>query len=141
MATKRLNRELSQDEEREIYLRGIDLFNRARFFEAHEVWEDVWRPARGAARLYYQGLIQVAVALTHFQRGRHRGTVRLYRTAQEKLSHAPPGFRGLDREQFLNRLGVLLGPLLEADEADRPGLRPDPSRLFRIELTGDPFAE
>jgi hypothetical protein len=133
-------RELTQAEEREVYFRGIDLFNRGDFFEAHSVWEDVWRPARGAKRNFYQGLIQVAVALTHYQRGRPRGAIRLFGTAQRKLAGAPAGYRGLDRDDFLRKLRHLLTPLLEADEADRAGMRPEPTRLFRIELTGDPFA-
>jgi len=141
MMSRTKHRELSAAEEREVYFRGIELFNRARFFEAHEVWEDAWRPARGAKKLFYQGLIQVAVALTHFQRGRPRGTVRLYGTAREKFARVPPGYGGLDREAFLGKLAHLLAPLLEADEADRPRMRPDPERLFPIELVGDPFAE
>jgi hypothetical protein len=31
--------------EQVLYFRALDLFNRASFFDAHEVWEDVWRAA------------------------------------------------------------------------------------------------
>ena len=83
--------------------------------------------------------IQAAVALTHFQRGRPRGAVRLFHTAQQKWAGVPPGYGGLDRESFLRRLGHLMAPLLQADEAERASVRMDPARMFRIELTGEPF--
>jgi predicted metal-dependent hydrolase len=44
---------------------GIELFNRAAFFDAHEALEDVWRSAPAADKKFLQGLIQVAVALYH----------------------------------------------------------------------------
>ena len=37
-------------DERTSYRRGIELFNAGRFFEAHEVWEDAWRPGAGLRR-------------------------------------------------------------------------------------------
>ena len=52
-------------------IRGLDLFNRAHFYDAHEVLEDVWRPSpRGRPlRRHLQGLVQLAVALHHESRG------------------------------------------------------------------------
>ena len=46
------------------YRQGVELFNRAAFFDAHEALEDVWRAAPLAEKKFLQGLIQVAVALT-----------------------------------------------------------------------------
>src|SRR5262245_54282863 len=48
------------------YLAGIQLFNHRDFFEAHEVWEDLWQECAGPERRFYQGLIQAAVGLLHF---------------------------------------------------------------------------
>ncbi len=42
-----------------LYLHALDLFNRACFFDAHEVWEDVWR----AAPPYSQPLVTPLGAL------------------------------------------------------------------------------
>ena len=44
------------------YLAGIVLFNRGDFFEAHEVWEQLWMEP-GEDKKFFQGLIQAAVAL------------------------------------------------------------------------------
>ena len=39
---------------------GIELFNQAEFFEAHEALEEVWRAAPAGEKMFLQGLIQVA---------------------------------------------------------------------------------
>ena len=46
-----------------LYLKGIEFFNACDYFEAHEAWEELWTDYRGELRRFYQGLIQVAVAL------------------------------------------------------------------------------
>ena len=51
--------------ERKLYYDGIQLFNEHEFFEAHEVWEDIWHMAYGLKHKFYQGMIQCAVALEH----------------------------------------------------------------------------
>ena len=45
------------------YQRGIRHFNEREFYDAHEVWEDVWRESSGLGKKFLQGLIQAAVAL------------------------------------------------------------------------------
>jgi predicted metal-dependent hydrolase len=46
--------------------RGIDLFNAGRFYEAHEVLEDVWRESIGQRKQFLQGLVQLAVGFHHY---------------------------------------------------------------------------
>ena len=55
------------------YLLGIVHFNRGDYFEAHEVWEDLWHDTAGPDRRFYQGLIQAAVAVYHAGNGNARG--------------------------------------------------------------------
>lgn len=47
--------------------RGLDLFNRAHFFHAHEALEDAWRetPRGTPLHRHLQGLVQLAVAFHH----------------------------------------------------------------------------
>jgi predicted metal-dependent hydrolase len=59
------------------YRHGIDLFNQEKFFDAHEVLEDVWRDAPEPDRKFLQGLIQVAVAFHHHTRGNVVGCLSL----------------------------------------------------------------
>ncbi len=78
------------------YREGIDLFNCGEFWHAHEAWETRWLRSSGRPRQFIQGLIQVAAALVHWQRGNHRGLLRNWHKAQIKLSAVPSPYAGID---------------------------------------------
>src|SRR6185437_3076752 len=42
-------------------------------FQAHEIFEGVWKATAGTHRELWRGLAQLAVGLTHLQRGNHSG--------------------------------------------------------------------
>jgi hypothetical protein len=69
--------------------RGIAHFNAGEFFQAHEVWEEGWHPSPEPERDFWQGLIQVAVGLTHRQRGNPRGAVTLLERGARRLRRYP----------------------------------------------------
>ena len=87
-----------------LYLKGIRFFNRGDFFEAHDVWEELWMQCEESERLFYQGLIQAAVSLLHFENGNHIGARKLCRSSGEKLSLYGPRFQGLDILPFIEAL-------------------------------------
>ena len=74
---------------------GIDLFNQERFWEAHEVLEEIWHPATGVDRDTIQGLILTAAALVHYQKDEKTVCVSILGRAQEKLGTLDQ-FKGLD---------------------------------------------
>src|SRR5206468_8175035 len=82
------------------YLAGIVLFNRREFFEAHEVLEDLWNECPDRDRRFYQGLLQAAVGLYHFEQGNLRGATKLFRTGRAYMEQYPSPHLGLDRERF-----------------------------------------
>jgi predicted metal-dependent hydrolase len=82
------------------YLRGIELFNAARFYEAHEVWEEIWLTASGADRQLLHALIQTAAALLHVQRGNLKGAASVWQRARTKLNLVPQEMRGLSVRQL-----------------------------------------
>lgn len=86
------------------FLTGIVYFNACEFFEAHEIWEELWADSQGEARPFYQGLIQVAVCLHHFGNGNTRGARKLYHTSRAYLENFRPAYQGVDLEAFLSRL-------------------------------------
>ena len=79
----------------DFYEQGIDLFNEGRFFECHEAWEEIWKRSDGELKLFYQGLIQAAVAILHAQRGNLEGARSLYEKASAKLDKIPHEHMGL----------------------------------------------
>jgi len=105
-----------------LFWMGVKLFNAGEFFEAHEVWEEVWRESEEPDRSFYQGLIQFAVALAHLERGNQVGFERLVQRAEEHLAGFPASFGGI-------RLGELRRQVAELVQwvADlKPGHHPYP---------------
>ena len=94
------------------YLAGIVLFNRGDFFEAHEVWEDLWHDTAGPDRRFYQGLIQAAVAVYHAGNGNARGARRLFHSGRRYMSSYPAGHLGLNVGEFWAALERALADLL-----------------------------
>ena len=86
------------------YLTGIELFNRAEFFDAHEVLEDVWRAAPDEEKKFLQGIIQVAVALYHHGNGNSIGARSVLRRAFRNLSRYPEGFSGVRLAELLHSI-------------------------------------
>jgi len=74
---------------------GIDLFNQERFWEAHEVLEEIWHPATGVDRDTIQGLILTAAALVHYQKDEKSVCVSVLGRAKEKLGTLDQ-FKGID---------------------------------------------
>lgn len=83
------------------YLRGIELFNAARFFEAHEAWEELWLTAAGDERQLLHALIQTAAALLHVQRGNLKGAASVWQRAQGQLNSLPDSVLLLDLPSFV----------------------------------------
>jgi uncharacterized protein len=75
---------------------GVRLWDEERWFEAHECLEDVWHAAPDADRDFWQGVIQVAVAGVHHQRGNPTGAAALLDRARAKLERYPAAHRGVD---------------------------------------------
>ena len=93
---------------------GIFFFNAGRYFEAHEAWEDLWRPTRGPLRLYYQGLVQAAVGMHHFGRGNRNGGRAQVTKSLAKLEQDPAAFCQIDNARLISDLRrVLEGPEVE----------------------------
>ncbi|GAB3206470.1 hypothetical protein GCM10027294_08960 [Marinactinospora endophytica] len=101
-------------------------------FHAHEVLEAVWKAAPEPERELWRGLAQVAVGLTHAQRGNVAGAVRLLRRGAERV--AAYGARAPYR---IDAPGVAAHGRAVADHiAADPETSVDPARL-RLTLTRD----
>jgi hypothetical protein len=105
------------------YLAGILFFNARDFFDAHEVWEDLWMNCAGPPRRFYQGLIQAAVALYHFSYGNLRGAVKLYHSSRDYMLPFGPAYLGLDTTAFWAQMERCFAPVLSQGDPDR-NLRP-----------------
>jgi len=82
---------------------AIALFNRAEWYACHDELEDLWHQNQGPDRQALQGLLQIAVAHLHLERGNLRGATVLLGEGLGRLK--PYGSQAL---------GLELGPLLVA---------------------------
>ena len=112
------------------YLQGIEHFNRGEFFEAHDVWEELWREMKGDdARVFYQGLIQAAVALHHYRNGNFDGAGRMWGFSLERLEQYCPRHEGLDVDGLI----AAMGRAMQGALSDPPAPL-DPTLLPRLTL-------
>ena len=98
------------------YLAGIEHFNKCDFYEAHEVWEELWADYQGPSRKFYQGLIQVAVCLHHFGNGNTRGAIKLYHSSRDYLKEYRPKHEGVDLDKLFSQLEACCREILESKE-------------------------
>ena len=96
---------------------GIRLFNQGNFFEAHEVWEQEWKIAEGAEKVFYQAIIQAAAALLHIQRGNYAGAVSVYLKSRAKLASLPDVWMGIELAQFRSELRQYFAPFRDESRA------------------------
>ncbi len=117
-----------------LYLRGIEHFNACDFFEAHEVWEELWTEYHGPSRKFYQGLIQAAVCLFHFGNENIRGAKKLYHSSSNYLAAYRPFHLGLDIEAFLAQFEKCLAEV-NASTEEFPKIAIDPELIPEIHLS------
>jgi len=65
---------------------AAELLGQGRAFRAHEVFEATWKATDGEERELWRALAQLAVGVTHAQRGNARGSAALLRRGAENLT-------------------------------------------------------
>ena len=123
--------------------RGVDLFNRGLYWEAHEAWEEAWMQDRkGPDGAFYKGLIQVAAGCLHYGRHNRRGTVNKWRSGADYLRPYLPCHHGVELAALVLTVDGFLAALeahewvvglvmprismSRAETAARPPTRPAP---------------
>ncbi len=75
---------------------GIELFNDADYFTAHDFFEDLWCNALRDERYFYQGLVHVSVASFHLISGNRKGALSQYSKCLIKLEKYKPVHEKID---------------------------------------------
>ena len=103
----------------DLFQRGIEEFNRQYFFEAHDLWEELWMETTGGDRLFYQGLIQTAVGFYHLSNENYKGACSQFGKALAKLEQYLPAYHGINTQQLVDRVRECLHDveLLKAGQA------------------------
>ena len=111
---------------------GIALFNAGEFFACHDVLEDFWGELTCPEKPLYQGLIQAAVALYHFEEGNLGGARRMIRSSCVYLSPFVPACGGIDVARFLIDLEICFRELMEDHAAYPFHLQLDSKKVPKI---------
>jgi hypothetical protein len=109
-----------------------ELIASGRPFHAHEVLEASWKSAPDAERDFWQGLAQLAVGLTHAQRGNARGAVALLRRGAGRIEgYSPASPYRVD----VAAVAVQAAQLADRIDADGLATLPDGSLRLRLRST------
>ena len=108
-----------------------DLLDHGLAFSAHEVLEAAWKYGPDDERMLWQGLAQLAVGITHAQRGNVKGATSLLRSASAHLAYADrPGRHGIDVAGLADFADALIDDLAVGVQIPPQRLRP---RLIVVE--------
>ena len=101
-----------------------DLLERGLAFNAHEVLEGAWKSCPGGERMLWQGLAQLAVGITHIQRGNTKGALTLLERAAERIGYGDdPAPHGINASGLISYADELIAEL-------RRGTHPAPKQLM-----------
>ncbi len=122
----------SAGEGQDYYRAFFRLWNAQRYYEAHDVLEQLWLAEKDEALArFYQGLIQAAGAFVHLQKNfehpthakhgrRIRPATRLFTLALKNLEHVPDVFHSLDTRKFRELLVETRDTVIAADYEKNP---------------------
>ncbi|MGB5134804.1 MAG: DUF309 domain-containing protein [Prochlorococcaceae cyanobacterium] len=104
---------------------AVGLFNAGQWYAAHDGFEELWHETAGPLRSILQGILQLAVAQLHLERGNLRGATILTGEGLGRLRSAPERALGLDLAALRVSAGAWL-QVLQHQEQLAPGELPPP---------------
>lgn len=123
------------------FLWACDLFNHGCYWEAHEVWEGIWKSlgGRGTSADFVKGLIKLAAAGVKVREGNLAGVLRHARRARELFASVAEKSDGQDRCAGLSLLALRnvaseLGRIDSIETSPFPG----PCRVLPMLLLPEP---
>lgn len=104
------------------YITFFTLFNERRYYDAHEVLEDLWVMETGTEKNYYKGLIMLTIGLEHLRRGNLAPAKRLQRDALSYLKPYSDVTMGFELSAFVEQLALIFNEAEEAAKTNAPTL-------------------
>jgi predicted metal-dependent hydrolase len=109
-----------------LFLQAVQEFNRGHFFEAHELWEDLWKETVGEEKRFYQGLVQIAAGYQKLSIAQYSGARKLLERGRQALSGFPADYADIDLPHLLMTVASTLVSL-----ATPQSVHPFPSPTVR----------
>ena len=96
------------------FWQGVEQFNCQQFYACHDTLEALWMEATEPEKTFYQGILQIAVALYHLSNSNWRGAVILLGEGINKLQRYPSIYAGIDVDDLIISSGAMLQALQKA---------------------------
>ena len=94
-----------------VFYKAIAEFNDSKFWQCHDTLEELWLITPYPLRLFYHGLIKIAVGFHHVQQDNHSGAISKLSQGLDLMNQMPQTLFGIDVEalrynsmRFLNEL-------------------------------------
>ena len=108
-----------------LFNKGVELFNKKKFYDAHEEWEEMWSDYYLKDRLFIQGLIQLTVSFYHLSTNNINGSKNLMERAIQKLTRLGPNngswssnIRGIYASEFISKINICSESLMKIQNCD-----------------------
>jgi uncharacterized protein len=96
------------------FWQGIEQFNSQDFYACHDTLEALWMEAGEPDKKFYQGILQISVALYHLSNQNWRGAVILLGEGINRLNYYQPSYAGIAVKDLLAQAAKLLSALQQA---------------------------
>ena len=90
------------------FVKAVSLFNTKMWYEAHDLFEEIWFETIGPERKTIQGLLQIAVAQLHIEKGNLNGATILYGEAIGRLRSSLGYNLGIDINKICDTCEYIL---------------------------------
>ncbi|WP_257349606.1 DUF309 domain-containing protein [Pseudalkalibacillus decolorationis] len=84
-------------------------FNEGDYYTCHDLLEEIWMTDK--QNLFLKGLLQMSVAIYHYEYGNVKGARMMFRKAHEYLKPFLPRYWGLDLSQTITYLEACLNTI------------------------------
>jgi predicted metal-dependent hydrolase len=119
------------------FVEAVGLFNASEWYACHDGFEELWHETQGPERAALQGILQVAVAHLHLERGNLRGATVLLGEGLGRLRPYGASALGLDLEALTAVVAARLRALQQQRDPDAeplPRLEPAPGESDALAL-------
>ena len=115
---------------------GIQSFNSGNFYEAHDLFEDLWHECDEPKRRWIHGIVQISVAMHHHSTGNLNGSLLLLAEGISRMRRAQISPIGFKEGEFLEPCQEIL-KLLQTNLKDSNhslGMKPDKPKEISFPL-------
>ena len=97
-----------KEKKEQLFFDGLQAYEEKDFFEAHELWEELWSEYYLDDKTFIQGLIQLAVSFVHLGNGNLNGAKSLMKKSGDKFSSYSGLHRGINIDKLKQQIVIII---------------------------------